>query len=191
MEAVSPRGRLIVVANHQSNADPPVLAASLPRQVRFMAKRGLFRGPIISALMRAWGVHPLERNGRDAGAVRWMLRALEQEQMLAIFPEGTRSPNGMRKANRGVAFIALRSQTPILPIGITGTEKMSKFWRLFFPFCRIKVKIGQPFSLPIIEGQLNDAVLDSLTEMIMLRVAALLPEGYRGVYGMLSSRREA
>ena len=189
-EGVPPRGRLLVVANHQSNADPPVVAASLPRRVWFVGKRGLFRGPVASAVMRSWGVFPLDRDGRDTEALRWVLHTLEQEQVVAIFPEATRSPHGMRRASRGVAFIAMTAHASILPIGITGTENISTMWRVPFPFCRINVNIGQPFSLPDIEGRPDNAILDSLTEMIMLRVAALLPKEYRGVYGQVARRTE-
>ncbi|MFH1140532.1 MAG: lysophospholipid acyltransferase family protein, partial [Chloroflexota bacterium] len=104
-ESVPPRGRLLVVANHQSNADPPVVAAAIRRRVWFVGKQGLFRNPISAAVLRAWGIHPVARNGRDSEGLRWILRMLEQEQVVAIFPEGTRSPRGMRAANRGVAFI--------------------------------------------------------------------------------------
>ena len=186
-EGILPKGRLLVVVNHQSNADPPVVVASLHRRVWFLGKRGLFRGPLASRVMKAWGVYPMDRDGKDSEALRWVLQSLEQERAVAIFPEGTRSLAGMRRANRGVAFIAMKSQAPILPIGITGTENMSSLWRLPFPFCRINVNIGQPFSLPNIEGKLTDAILDSLTDMIMSRVAALLPKEYRGVYGQATS----
>ena len=191
-EAVPPRGRLLVVANHQSNADPPVLVASLPRRVCFVGKRGLFRGPIVAAILRSCGVYPLNRDGRDTSPLRWILRTLGHEQAVALFPEGTRSPHGMRRAATwGAAFVALKTHTPILPIGITGTERIPAMWRIPFPFCHIKVNIGQPFSLPAMEGKLDDAVLDSLTEMIMLRVAELLPEEYRGVYGRVTSHPRA
>ena len=189
-EGVPPRGRLLVVANHQSNADPPVVVASLSRRVWSVGKRGLFRGPVASALMRSWGVFPMDRDGRDTEALRWILQTLEQEQVVAIFPEATRSPHSMRKASRGAAFVAMTAHASILPIGITGTENIATMWRVPFPFCRINVNIGQPFSLPAIEGKLDNAILDSLTEMIMLRVAALLPEEYRGFYGQVASRTE-
>ena len=182
LEGVPPRGRLLIVANHLSNVDPPVLVVSIPRRLWFVAKRGLFRGLIGAWFMRIFA-HPMDRSGQDADTLRWMLRMLEAEQTVGIFPEGTRSLGPMKKAGHGVAYVALKSQATILPIGITGTKNFNAIWRIPFPFRRFTVNIGQPFSLPTIEGNVETPVLESLTDMIMQRVAALLPEEYRGVYG--------
>lgn len=181
--AMPPRGRLIVIANHQSNADPPVLVASLPRRIYFLGKEGLFSNPVAARLLRAWGVHPAARNGQDTKSLRWLIRRVEEERVVGIFPEGTRSRNGMTKPNRGLAYLALRTGSSILPVGITGTENIQSFMRILFPFCRLRVRIGEPFRLPPIDGKVSDAVLESLTDMAMQRVAALLPEEYRGAYG--------
>jgi 1-acyl-sn-glycerol-3-phosphate acyltransferase len=181
LEGVPPRGRLLLVANHLSYADPPVLVVSIPRRLWFVAKRGLFRHPIFAYFMRIFS-HPMDRSGQDAETLRWMLRMLENEQTIGIFPEGTRSQGPMKKAGHGVAYVALKSQATILPVGIVGTEKAQNIWRIIFPFRRFKVIIGQPFSLPPIDGNIATPVLDSLTDLIMGRVAALLPKEYRGAY---------
>ncbi len=181
-ENVPPMGPLIVVANHQSNVDPPLIAASLPRRPYYLAKGGVFIFPVLSWLLRDYGAFPLRREGLDIRALRWALDILAQGKVLVIFPEGTRTPGGMRKAMPGIAHIALKSQAPILPVGITGTERLGSLWRVAYPTGHIKVNIGQAFSIPILEGRVQKAQLDSLTDMIMQRVAALLPESYHGVY---------
>ena len=80
--------------------------------------------------------------------------------------------------------LALKSNSAILPIGITGTEKLGSVVRVLNPTGKIQVNIGAPFSLPNIEGRPSKEVLTSLTDMIMERIAFLLPGEYRGVYDM-------
>ena len=183
-EHVPPTGPLMVVSNHQSNLDPPMLAASLSRRIYFMAKRGIFHDPVISFLLRAYGTFPLNRDGGDLAAIQWSLRMLGQDAVIGMFPEGTRSPGSMRQAIPGIALIALRSGAPILPVGMTGTERTGPPWQVAIPTGEFRVKIGQPFSIPPIEGKVSREQLEAITTMIMERVAALLPESYRGVYAV-------
>ena len=183
-ENVPPHGPLIVVANHQSYCDAPLLSTSIPRRTRFLAKAGLFRWPLVSWLFRSYGAYPLSRSTADVGAYRWALRQLERDRAVVLFPEGTRTQGGMRKAQAGVARLALRSQAPILPVGITGTERLGSILRILKPTGTIEVVIGTPFSLPNVEGRPSREVLDSLTEMIMHRIAAVLPAEYHGVYAI-------
>ena len=177
-------GPLIVVANHMSNVDPSLLNVSIPRRLVFLAKHELFRGRLLPWFLRHYGAFPLNRSGASTRAFRWTLRQLELDQALIVFPEGTRSRDGMKKALPGVASLALKSQAPILPVGITGSEGMVSPLRVWYPTGRVRVNIGKVFSLPSISGRPNREVLGSLTDMIMERVAALLPPDYRGVYGI-------
>ncbi|MGH2541545.1 MAG: lysophospholipid acyltransferase family protein [Ardenticatenaceae bacterium] len=182
-EHVPEKGPLLVVANHQSNFDPPVLGASVPRRLWFLAKDGIFVNEVADWFLESYGAYPLSRGSFDPAALKWVLRKLEQGEAVAIFPEGTRSQGqGMRKALPGVARIALRTKVPIMPIAITGTERMVSWARVFNPTGEIKVQIGRVFSLPDIEGRLGPEVYESLTEMIMRRIAEMLPERYQGVY---------
>ncbi|MBM3932828.1 MAG: 1-acyl-sn-glycerol-3-phosphate acyltransferase [SAR202 cluster bacterium] len=193
-ENVPPMGPIIIVANHCSNFDPPLLSTSLPRRVRFLAKREMFKNPFFRWFFTSYGAHPVNREGLDITAYKWMLEQLSKDAALVIFPEGTRSRGGgMKRALPGVTQVAIKSQATILPVAITGTEKLGSWLRVFNPTGKIRVKIGQPFTLPIIEGKPDRVVLDSMTDMIMGRIAMMLPESYQGVYkqGAKASQAQA
>ena len=181
-ENVPPMGPLIVVANHQSYVDPPILGASIPRRLWFLAKKEVFRGPVANWFFRSYGAFPLNREDRDIGAYRWVLNKLQHDGAVVLFPEGTRSPGAMKQATTGVVQLALKTQAPLLPIGITGTEHLGHFLTALHPTGRIRVNIGTVFTLPSLEGKPNKEVMQSLVDLVMQRVAALLPASYQGVY---------
>lgn len=185
-EKVPRQGPLIIVANHQSNLDPPLIGASIPRRAWFLAKQGVFRGPIVHWFLKNYGAFPLDRGAADVRAYRWALNKLAQGQAMAIYPEGTRSRGAMRKAKTGIIRLALKAQAPLLPVGITGTERIGSWMRAVNPTGKIRVNIGEPFHLPPIRGRPSTEDLESLTNMVMRRIAALLPESYHGVYSLTS-----
>ena len=87
------------------------------------------------------------------------------------------------------AFLAIKSQAPILPIGISGTEKFPP-WRMVLPLQRFKVNIGPPFTPPVLEGRIDKNAIDSVSELMMNRIAVLLPESYRGNYSIRTYKDE-
>ena len=189
-ENVPPMGALIVVANHVSNFDPPLMSASFPRRVWFLAKKELFKGPG-KWFFSTYGAYPVNRTATDPKAYRWALEKLATDQCVMIFPEGTRSRTGaMKKAQPGVVRLAMKSQAAIVPVGISGTNGMNSPFHVFRPTGRLRINIGRAFTLPDIEGRPNAAVLQSMTDMIMERVAMLLPSEYQGVYGAGAEGRE-
>ena len=181
-ESVPPYGPLIVASNHLSFTDPPLLVASIGRPLHFIGKQELFANPVTRYLMNSFNVSPFNRSGVGLDAVKTLLQMLAQDKAVVIFPEGHRSEaHSLQKGLLGVVYLALKSQAPILPVGLTGTEKL-RAWRMHAPLRRLNANIGQPFTLPVIDGRVSKAVMNSMLVMIMGRIASLLPESYRGVY---------
>jgi 1-acyl-sn-glycerol-3-phosphate acyltransferase len=179
-------GPLIVVSNHLNNADPPMVALAIrPRYPMFMAKQEMINWPLLGPALRAFGAFPVRRGEADRSALRAAEEVLKNDAVLVMFPEGTRSRTAsMRKGHPGTALIALRSGAPILPIGITGTEGAGWPWLFLKPFAvkSVRIVVGEPFRLPPVE-RINNEATDVATDLIMRRIAALLPPSYRGVYG--------
>ena len=186
-ENVPAQGPFIVVANHLNLADPPLLSASIPPRIVFMAKVEAFHHPVQGPLVRSFKAFPVRRGKLDREALNRAQQVLDGGLVLGMFPEGERSPTAqMKPAFTGAAFIALRSRVPILPVGIMGTEEIKS---ITFIFRRpaITVNIGQPFDLPPIDGKLTRAQLAEANDVVMGRIAELLPASYRGVYGKESN----
>jgi len=179
---VPSQGPLLIIANHLNLADPPLLWVSLNRKVVFMAKEELFRHPFPGYFIRGFGAFPVRRGQMAREALRQASQALARGQALVMFPEGVRSHGSrLRRAFPGSALIALRSGAPILPVGITGTEKIKGVaWLLRRP--QITVNIGHPFHLTAASHKLTKAELAELTSNIMGHIAELLPPEYRGHY---------
>jgi len=181
-EGVPKFGPLIIVCNHLSLNDPPLLVAAVPRPLFFIGKRELFSNAIFRFWMRAFHVSSFNRSSAGIDAVRVLMQNLERDRAVVIFPEGTRSPDStLQEGMLGVVYLAMKSQAAILPIGVTGTEKFP-LWRVPFPFRKMKANIGQPFTLPVIEGKPSKEVMSSMLDIVMGRIADQLPPEYRGVY---------
>ncbi len=187
MERVPTSGPLIIVANHQSNIDPPLIGAIFPRRVWFLAKEGIFRNPVANWFLRSWGAFPLRRGETDVRAIRWVMDKLSQGEVVMLFPEGTRNPGAMRGAHPGISQLGLKMNVPLVPIGITGTERFNSVTRVFSLTGTLRITVGEPFTLPPSKGRQTPQQLESLTNTIMAHIAELLPESYRGHYALTPS----
>lgn len=184
LKNVPRQGPLILASNHVNLLDPPLLAVLMPRRIVYMGKVELWKTPIIGPLYTLAGFIPVQRFGADLAALRKAEETLRQNQVLGMFPEGTRSRKpGLGKGQPGTSIIALRSGAPIVPVAVSGTEGVA-VPSCFFRLTRVRVVFGKPFELP--KGRrLNAGVVEECTERIMKEIAALLPEEYRGAYAEL------
>ena len=184
VENVPRRGGLIIVSNHLNNADPGLLGGFLRRRVVYMAKDEMFQWPVWGGYIRLIGAFPVRRFEADLKALRRAVQVIRRGQALVMFPEGTRSKTGsMDRGHPGTAMVALRAGAPILPVAITGTEVVRLPSAFFHPLrhIRIRVVVGQPFFLPSVRRARADD-FERCTDIIMGRIAALLPPQYRGYY---------
>ena len=182
-ESIPARGPLIIAANHLSNADPPVVVASSNRRLHSLAKEGLFKNPVSRWFFSHCLCHPVNEGRVDRNALRWAFKVLDRDGAVLVFPEGARSrTRGLQPARPGIGYLAFKSQAPVLPVAVTGTENIPGFWRIAFPFCKMSIRFGQPFTLPAIEGRLSREMLQQGADMVMERIAQLLPPDYRGHY---------
>jgi 1-acyl-sn-glycerol-3-phosphate acyltransferase len=185
-ENVPSEGPFIMVANHVHLVDPILLISIFPQWINFMAKEELFRYPFLRIIIR-WGqAFSVHRRGTIADKQETMNQAknlLNKGLVLGMFPEGKRNHNGkLLPGKPGSVVIASRMGIPLLPVGIVGTEKLKgASWLWKRP--GIVVNIGQPFKLPPANGRLTKSQTKSLTDLMMKKIAALLPRENRGVYG--------
>jgi 1-acyl-sn-glycerol-3-phosphate acyltransferase len=191
LENVPMDGPVVVAANHLNDADPGVLAWNIKRPLTFMTKVELFKIPVLKQFLVAYGAFPVRRGEADLAALRTASEVLRDGGALVIYPEGTRSgaKASMREAMPGAALIALRGDYPVLPCAITGSQHMSLPLMFLKPFRRwhITLTVGEPFVLPKPE-RLNAEAAAEGTRVIMEKIAALLPESYRGYYGSSEQR---
>ncbi|HEY4761038.1 MAG TPA: lysophospholipid acyltransferase family protein [Thermoguttaceae bacterium] len=115
------KGGVLVVCNHQSLFDPPFVGVACPRHMNYLARDSLFRFPIFSWIIRTVNAIPIDREGFGLAGVKESLKRLKQGEMIVVFPEGTRTPDGEIKPFRpGFTSLAVRSSAAILPVAIEG-----------------------------------------------------------------------
>ena len=184
-ENIPLNGPLILATNHVHLLDPFFLIFSFPRWINFMAKEELFRSPFLRPWLRWAGSVSISRRGKVSDKQK-MLRSsrdvLENGLILGMFPEGGRSRDGkLRKAKPGSAVIASKTNVPILPVGIIGTDKIKGIsWLWKRP--GIVVNIGKPFKLPPNHIKMSKSQMQLLTTQLMKEIAVLLPPEYQGAY---------
>jgi 1-acyl-sn-glycerol-3-phosphate acyltransferase len=124
-ENVPKKGRLLVVSNHASDFDPPILSACVGRPVAYMAKEELFRVPVLKQAIQAYGAYPVKRGSADRSAMKAAMASIESGWATGVFLDGTRTPDGrIADPKLGAAWIAAKTQSPLLPVSLWGTHNI-------------------------------------------------------------------
>ncbi len=161
-ESVPLSGPLVVVSNHASYFDPPILSNCMARPVAFMAKEELFKIPVLNRAIKLYGAYPVKRNAADRSAIRNAVSCLKQGWAVGIFLEGTRTSDAkIHKPKLGAATIAALAKAPLLPVSLWGTEKILSPSSILPRPVPIVVRIGK-----LIEGptSTNRQELQKITE---------------------------
>jgi 1-acyl-sn-glycerol-3-phosphate acyltransferase len=176
------RGPFLIVANHMSVSDPVLIGIGTNRKVVFLAKEELFKNVFSAYFVRSFGAIPVYRGRFNREALNKTRSILAVGGVIGLFPEGQRSKTGsLITPQPGSALIASHNRVPILPVGITGTETIKGLgWLWHRP--RVLINIGRPFYFPDTGKGINREQLDQYSDLIMQKIADLLPEKYRGVY---------
>jgi len=190
-ENIPDDGAAIFASNHLSFSDSIFLPLVVPRRMTFLAKSDYFtgrglKGRATAAFFRGVGQLPVDRSGGRAGeaALRSGLKVLRRGELLGIYPEGTRSPDGrLYRGRTGVARMALEGKVKVLPVAMIGTDKAQPTGTKIPKLIRIGVKIGKPLDFSRYEGMEDDRfVLRSITDEIMYELMLLSDQEYVDMY---------
>lgn len=164
LEHVPLEGGVILAANHQSFLDPPLVAACVPREISFMARRSLFAIPLFRRVIAACNAFPIDRDAGDVRGIKNAIDRLKSGSALVMFPEGTRTRDGrIGRMKPGIRVIAARAGVPIVPVRLQGLYEV---WPKGRPLPRLRGQVTITFGKPVrLEGseaefgrRLRDAV---------------------------------
>jgi 1-acyl-sn-glycerol-3-phosphate acyltransferase len=177
------RGGALLASNHLSMCDSLFLPVMTRRRVSFLAKNEYFtgrgvKGRLKAAFVRGTGLIPLDRDDADAAAAALATgaRAVQAGMLLGVYPEGTRSPDGrLYRGKTGVARLAISSGVPVLPVAMSGTERVQPIGRVLPRLARVGVRIGAPLypPAPAADPDARRRQARDFTERLMAAIAQL------------------
>ncbi len=168
-------GSLVVVANHGSHFDPPILGHVLGRPIAFMAKKELFEIPFLGWVISSCGAYPVKRGSSDREALRAATAKLDAGWATGIFLDGTRQKDGrINKPKAGAALLAAKSGSYLLPVAITNSHRVLGKKGLFPRFLQINVLIGKPIPPPETIKKID---LLSTTQTLQSTINMMLDQG--------------
>lgn len=200
MENIPSSGAVILASNHLSFSDSIFLPLQSRRPVVFLAKseyftgRG-FKGALTRWFFKATGQLPIDRSGGRASeaSLNTGLKVLAQGQVLGIYPEGTRSPDGrLFRGRTGIARMALESKVAVVPVAMIDTEKVQPIGRRLPRIRRIGIIVGEPLDFSRFDGMEGDrVVLRAVTDEIMYELMKLSGQEYVDTYASTLKEKRA
>ena len=148
-ENIPQKDSFILVSNHGSLLDPPLLGHALGRNISFMAKAELFKVPFLGLIIKACGAYPVRRGIADKNTIKTACKKLSNDNSIGIFIDGTRQKNGrVNKPKQGAALLAFKNQKLLLPVAIVNSHRLMRFKFGIPIFSKIVIKVGKPFQPP-------------------------------------------
>jgi len=148
-ENIPQKDSFIMVSNHGSLLDPPLLGHALGRNISFMAKAELFKIPFLGFIIKACGAYPVKRGIADKNTIEIACKKLSDNNCIGIFIDGTRQKNGrVNKPKQGAALLAFKNQKLLLPVAIVDSHRLIKFKFGIPLFSKIFIKVGKPVQPP-------------------------------------------
>ena len=139
----------VMVSNHGSLLDPPLLGHALGRNISFMAKAELFKIPFLGFIIMACGAYPVKRGIADKNTIKTASKKLSNDNSIGIFIDGTRQKNGrVNKPKQGAALLAFKNQKLLLPVAIVNSHRVIRFKFCIPLFSKIVIKVGKPVKPP-------------------------------------------
>jgi 1-acyl-sn-glycerol-3-phosphate acyltransferase len=192
------RTGVLVIANHMSYWDIPFTFGIMRRPFFMMAKTEFLDFPVVGILAKLLGGYGVKRGTPDRQALQYTVDLLKRGEVVGIYPEGTRSKSyTLSEGQPGILLVAQLADPLILPVGISGSEYMVKKRPGFFHRPEVRVKVGKPFRIKDLQKELPEGLTrraqnEELVELLMGRIAELLPPEYQGHYTpeKRSQRRE-
>ncbi len=148
-ENIPQKDSFIMVSNHGSLLDPPLLGHALGRNISFMAKAELFRIPFLGFVIKACGAYPVKRGIADKNTIKTACQKLSNNNCIGIFIDGTRQKDGrVNKPKQGAALLSFKNQKLLLPVAIVNSHKLIRFKFCIPFFSKIVIKVGEPVLPP-------------------------------------------
>ena len=170
-EHIPKTGGFVVVSNHGSNFDPPLLSAAVLRPVAYMAKEELFEVPVLKNAIKLYGAYPVKRGAVDRTTIRTALAYLEDGWGAGIFLSGTRTPDGkVIDPQPGAALIAAKAQVPLLPVSMWGTHLIEQQGKKYPQSTPVTIRIGE-LILPPTSTKRSE--LDRVTDICTAKINAM------------------